>query len=166
MTRRPVADSVLADFRSENPSRILLVQIATGSAATPYLRYTSRDHVVVWGGASWSPAPVELDETRLAQHSETSGPKVRFMDLDETFKDLIDAGYDFTYKRVRIIRTNVGSTEGAGSDGVVDDWFIDFYERAAGAISFSLMPMVAAFRQKIPLRTISRALFQGIPDPD
>lgn len=166
MSPRNVSEGVLADFRSETPKKVVLVQIATGSADTPYLRYTTREHVVIWAGVDWTPRPLEVDDTTLDAHTETAGPRLRLMDLDNVFGALIDAGYDFAFKRVRIVRTAESATEGSGSEGVIDDWFIDHYERAGGAISFDLKPMVAAFSQPIPLRRLSRALFPGIPDPD
>ena len=165
MSPRKVEDPVLADARSASPTPILLVQIQTGKPATPYLRFTNRDHDIEFGGETFSRRPLELDDTTLDSHTETGGPRLRTMDLDETFADLIDEGYDFHFKRVRIWRSYSGAIGGA-EQGMVDDWFVDFYERVAGAISFSLKPMVVAFSQKIPLRTLSRDLFVGIPDPD
>lgn len=166
MTPRAIDADVLSDAQSATPSPVLLVQLATGAPDPAYFWWTTRDHSISFGGVTFEARPVEVDETTIDTHTEKSGPKLRVMDLDGALGALVAAGYDFARRRVRLWRTAASKIGSSDTPGMVDDWLVDFYERAGGAFSFALKPILMVFSTPLPRRSLDRSLFPGIPDPD
>ena len=160
---RGLPSGVSTDFQSTTPKPVLLFDVATGGSPAN-VRFTNRGAAVTFGSQVFSPRRCEIEEIRIQGTSQAASLRLRVDDTDGTFHALVQAGASFQNQRVRLYRTNVGSTGGAGTDALLDVYTVDFYERAARAFSFTLKPLLAVFDIEIPLRTMTRVDFPGMPN--
>lgn len=160
---RGLPAGVSSDFQSRTPTPVLLFDIATGKSPAN-VRFTPWGRAVTFAGVSFASRRCEVDEIRVQGTSQAASLRLRVDDTDGTFHALVQAGADFQNQRVRLYRTNLSSTGGAGTDALLDVYVVDFYERAARAFSFTLKPLVAVFDVEVPLRTMTRDDFPGMPN--
>lgn len=162
---RGTPSAVTTPYRSEGPDPLLLVHIETGGTPAD-LRYTSWEAAVEMGGVTWSPRPLELDDTRLEAHTEAGSTDLRIGDGDGYFQTLVAAGVDLTNQRVRLYRTS-GAALGSGqplTDAIRDDWYVESWDRVHGVVVLHLRPLLSIFDIDVPRTTVTRAEFPGIPD--
>lgn len=159
---RGIPAGVSTDSQSRTPAPVLLAEIATGKTPA-FLRFTPFGRPVTFGGNVFSSRRLEVDEVRVQGTAQASSLQLRVDDTDGTLHAIVQAGGDFQNQRVKLYRTNVGSTGSGGTDSILDVYIVDFYQRAGRAFAFSLKPLVAVFDVEVPLRTMTRDDFPGMP---
>ncbi len=161
---RGTPSAVTTPFRDEVPEPITLVHIQLdGTAADQYLCTGEVD--VEMGGLTWTARPLEHGDGQLESHNETGGVDLHIADTDEWWKTQIDSGAVFTGNRVTMYRTDrsaLGSAQPL-TDAIRDDFIIETWERAQGAIRIPLAPLLSLLDLEVPLATVTRREFPGIP---
>ena len=159
---RGIAAGVSSDLQSATPSPVLLFDVATGKSPAN-VRFTRWGRSLTFAGVVFSSRRCELEEVRIQGTSQAATLRLRVDDTDGTFAALIVAGADFQNQRVRLYRTNLGSTGGGGSDSILEVYIVDFYERAGRAFSFTLKPSTACFDVEVPVRIMVLEDFPTLP---
>lgn len=168
---RDVAASLLAYLREENPRIVLLVEIATGLAATPTLRYASTNCDLVWGvdgmgsPLTWSRRPFDPGEIRVESQDNADGPTLELGDVDRVFRDLVAAGAPLAGQSAicRLTVEQLCLSSSAENTAIRDDFLIDHWEMPEGKIRLALKPYAALFDVLLPRTTMTRVDFPGIP---
>lgn len=145
---------------------VYLFELGTGGGSPDPVRICSGDGIVSFASNDWTPRPLEFDETGVEPHHEAASLQLRLADADGYWKTLQDAGALFTGERARLFRVP-RSLLGAGSveaDSIRDTFIVESWERAQGAISLNLQPLLGLLELEVPLATVTRREFPGIPD--
>lgn len=162
---RDVSATLLGYLRAEAPKLVHLVEIETGIAATPTLRYASVVGSVSWNGQAWTGRPFDPGEVRVESQGNAGGPTVEVADVDQVFRGLIAQGATFG-NRYCILRLTVAElllSASGPTTALRDDFLIDGYELPEGRVRLTLKPMAAVFDTPLPRGRITRAIFPGIP---
>ncbi len=163
---RALAASLLTALEGENPAIVHLIEIQTGLASTPTLRYCSRPYDLVWSGQTWTGrAGFDPGEIRVESQDNADGPTIELSDTDQVFRALLAAGAPFVWQDV-VIRMTVEElcTTGAADDTALrDDFLCDGWELPEGKVRLQLKPFAAVYDTLLPRTTLSRVDFPGIP---
>lgn len=162
---RTLHADLLTALRGEYPEVVHLVEIYTGYAATPILRYCSRPYDLAWNGNTWTGRDLEPGEVRVESQENRDGPTLELPDGDRVFRTLLAAGAPFVGSRC-ILRATVESLclSGSGETTALrDDFLIDGYDLPEARVRIALKPFAALFDVMLPRTTLTRDLFPGIP---
>lgn len=161
---RGTPSAVTTPLRAEAPQPIWLVDITTGGSPAN-LRFASYDGDVVLGGVTFSARPFQPPEVATTKQSEAGTVELRIADADGYFQTLLAAGMTFGGRRVKLYRTDLAAavSGSAITDAMRDDYFIEGVARAEGAIIFRLRGVLGIFDLEVPLRTVTRADYPGMP---
>jgi len=158
--------AIAAAFRGEALGLAYLLELDTGGGTPDPLRIVNGDGDVEFAGSTWTVRPMEFDETGVAPHEEAQSLQLRLADADGFWKALLASGAELRGKRATLFRVPRGSL-GSGSveaDSLRDTFLVETWERASGAVSLDLKPLLATLELDVPAGTITRKEFPGIPD--
>lgn len=153
-----------AAYKGESPAQILLLELAFQD---PPIRLTNYDGDLDWAGETWSARPFQVGEQTHANQDEAPGQSVSIADLDGWWKGLQDAGAVFERKRVTIYRVDraILGTVAEEVKNHKDVFVLDKWTRPHGAVILELMDFLGILGIEVPLRTVTRSEFPGIPNP-
>lgn len=161
---RSVNAALLAAVRSETFQPIGLVEIATGSTGTPYIRRTDREYDVTFGSATYSAGAVELGRVEVSQQTETGGIDVRVGDPDGAIAALIVAGTNFRGTRVRtwISDAAVVAANPTQEYGFLSIHYVESAAIEDGAAVFHCRSQLSVFDLDIPRNTYDFTAFPNL----
>lgn len=157
---------VTTPSRSTSDARpVWLFDIATGGVPAN-LRLTTWDESVTWDSSVFTPWPFDVSEIAIEQQSETANVTVVCGDADGVLSGYIESGMFRGGQEAKLIRTDFAATGGAGAYAIRDDYFLESWERVVGGVRFVLRPLLSVFSVEVPLMTVSRTQFPGLPPSD
>jgi hypothetical protein len=161
---RGTPSSVTTPYRSEAPEPLWLLHLETGGTPAD-VRYANFDGEISWGGQTWSHRGIQVDDIHQEGIETVEPLSIRLADGDSNWKTLLDGGAQFEGTRVRLYRTDrdVVAAGGAITEAVREDFFVESVVRIHGAVELRCRPMLAVFSIEVPLQTVTRTEFPGIP---
>lgn len=162
---RSTPSAVTTPFRAESPEPVWLLHVVTGG--TPANVYvTSYDGAVAFAGLTFTPRPLEVEEVALEDQSEAPTLSIRLGDADAYWQTLLAAGCDFVGRRVTLYRTDASAvgTGSAATDSIYEVFLVHSWKRVEGGIQLVLRSLLAVFDQQVPISSVTRREFPGMPD--
>lgn len=161
---RGTPSAVTTPFRSETPEPIWLLHLETGGTPAD-VYYANYDGQLTWGGITWSPRSVHVDEILQEGVDTVDSLAIQIADGDSNWKTLLAAGCAFEGKRVRLRRTDADAI--AAGEPITaaarEDFFVESWTRVHGAVELRVRPVMGIFDRELPLQTVTRTEFPGVP---
>ena len=158
-----VPSTFSTQMQSGDPKPLILIEIETGDAGTPWIRLSSDVVDTVWptGGSTFTARPFDVDAVTLSS-SDFPSMTLRCADADGYFNTWLATT---TFRNKKLKRYVIEQDAQVSTDyAYLDVYRIQKRDRTDGEFIFTAVPIQALLGEyRIPRRTVHRDQFPGLP---